>query len=145
MCWIWLRFGFQLPKDLLLELTGKHLPVQSTVPGKLLVFGLGYTFLSKDWCTGYRAPSPSLKCYTLGANLKILLILTYSLCSPIYINFWITDQSLSQTLGIFSYINCISITKTFELTDVLHSEPGDKQIVFKILIQISPTKFLFPI
>ena len=50
----WLLFGFQLLQNLPLELTGKHLSIQSTISGKPLVFvtigicRLGYTFLAKD-------------------------------------------------------------------------------------------------
>ena len=48
MHWHWLEFGFQLPKDLVLEITWKHIAVQNAFPGNLLVFGLVYTFPGKD-------------------------------------------------------------------------------------------------
>ena len=44
---ILMRFGFQLLKDLLLELKIGILAIQSTVPSKLLVFSTGYTILRK--------------------------------------------------------------------------------------------------
>ena len=36
-------FWISIPKDLVLELTGKHFSCSKQFPGKLLIFGLGST------------------------------------------------------------------------------------------------------
>ena len=51
---------FNSPKTWCWSSLGSILAVQTIIPNKLLVFGWGYTFLGKDWCTGYQALLSSL-------------------------------------------------------------------------------------
>ena len=76
------RFGWSLdfnsPETWFWSWLGSILAVQSTFPNKLLVFGRGYTFLGKDWCTGYQvlfSKMLRLKCQfeNLAEINKILL------------------------------------------------------------------------
>ena len=62
----WLRFGFQLPKDQLLE----HFICSEHNSWQAIDIWRRIHFLGKDWCTGYRAPSPSLHYDFLGYYLK---------------------------------------------------------------------------
>ena len=110
----WLKFEFQLPEDLVLELTGKHFSC-SEFPGNILVFGLCYTLMGNDWCTGYRALSYSLKCYAWSPNLRFLLKHTYSLFSPIFMQYWIKNQCLSPTFGICWKEVLLKMTLTIDL------------------------------
>ena len=67
-----MKFEFFAPQRLGAGANWKaFLAVQSSIPGKILVFDLGYTLLDKYWCTIYEALSSSLKCYAWSANLII--------------------------------------------------------------------------
>ena len=72
---IWRKFRFQLHKDLLLELTVKPSSCSEHISSEAIGIWLRihYTYLGKDWCTGYRALLSFLKCYTWGANLRVML------------------------------------------------------------------------
>ena len=58
-----------------------------------MVFGLGYTFIGKDWCDGYKTLSYSLKCYPFGANLRIITKFPYTFFTHKYNNFYNKNNS----------------------------------------------------
>ena len=72
-CWgsleqIETNLGFNSPKTWCWSLLGRILVVQNTfLLNNLLVFGWGYTLVTKDWRTGYQALSSLLKCYAENA------------------------------------------------------------------------------
>ena len=85
----------------------------------------------------------SLKCYAWGANLRIELMYTYSIFWPNGINFWMTNQCLSQNFGISLYRDFISIARNVDLADILHPEGGVTQNDFENSISLSQIKILF--
>ena len=77
--WHWLRFWFQLPKDLILELTGKHFSFSEPISWYL------YLALVKDLCTGYGALS-----FSLNVTLHLpIWKSSWNMRNPNYFNFWI--------------------------------------------------------
>ena len=134
---------FNSPKTWCWHLLGSILAVQKTFSNNRLIFGWGYTFLSKDWSTGYKALSSSLKCYAGSANLRMQLKYTSSYFSPIFMHFWIKSQCLSPTLAICLKINFIPINRNVDLGDILHPEEVVTRTDFENSISLSQIKIWF--
>ena len=134
---------FNSPKIWCSSSFGIILAVQNTFPNILLVFGWGYTFLGKDWCTVYQALPSSLKCYAWSANLRVLLKYTYSYISPIFIHFWTNKQKRLIPNLWYILIQRLHINHQKCWLGILHQEWGVTQNDFKSLIFLVKFEFCF--
>ena len=87
--WLFLSILYNSQKTRCWSWLWSILAVQSTLSGKLMVFGLSYGFLSKDRCTSYLSLSYSRKCYTWGAYMReqCLIEINHIFFTHIYNNF----------------------------------------------------------
>ena len=124
MSGIWLKFVFQLPKDLVLELFGKHYSCSEQISWDdmsiwLRIHFSGQRLMHRLWSALIFLKMLRLKCQSENlTEMYIIFLFTH-------LYFLLNENQWSfLTLDIRLYRHCISITKNVNLAVILQSEGG---------------------